>query len=106
MSPFFGASVYDDPAVYAKCSPMNFMKQVKTPTLLLVGERDAEVPSPQSFEFWRALRVLEVPSQLVVYPNEGHTISSYKHRGDLMQRITDWFNHHLAPESRCERNSP
>ena len=106
MTPFFGASVYDDPAVYAKCSPMNFIKQVKTPTLLLVGERDAEVPSPQSFEFWRALRVLGVPSQLVVYPDEGHTISSYEHRVDLMQRITDWFNHHLTPESRRERNSP
>lgn len=46
MIPFFGASVYDDPAVYARSAPINFVKQVKTPTLMLVGERDAECPAP------------------------------------------------------------
>jgi len=56
MIPYFGASVYDDPAVYAKSSPMNFIKNVKTPTLIVVGERDGEVPAPQSREFWHALK--------------------------------------------------
>ena len=55
MIPFFGASVYDDPAVYEKSSPIKFIKNVKTPTLVIVGERDAECPSPQSYEFWHAL---------------------------------------------------
>ena len=67
MIPFFGASVYDDPAVYAKSSPIKFIKNVKTPTLIVVGERDAECPAPQSFEFWHALRTLGVPTELVVY---------------------------------------
>jgi len=75
MVPYFGASVYDDPAVYAKSSPMTFIKHVKTPTLVLVGERDGECPAPQSFEFWRALKTLNVPTQLVVYPDEGHRIA-------------------------------
>ena len=44
MIPYFGASVYDDPAVYAKSSPITFIKQVKTPTLVVVGERDGECP--------------------------------------------------------------
>ena len=56
MIPFFGASVYDDPAVYAKSSAINFIKRVKTPTLVVVGDRDGECPAPQSFEFWHALR--------------------------------------------------
>ena len=56
MIPYFGASVYDDPKVYAKSSPITFIKQVKTPTLVVVGERDGECPAPQSFEFWHALK--------------------------------------------------
>ena len=56
MIPFFGASVYDDPAVYAKSSPITFIKQVKTPTLILVGDRDGECPPAQSYEFWHALQ--------------------------------------------------
>jgi dipeptidyl aminopeptidase/acylaminoacyl peptidase len=51
MIPFFGASVYDDPDVYAKSSPINFIKNVKTPTLVLVGDSDGECPPPQSYEF-------------------------------------------------------
>src|SRR5437773_10738833 len=58
MVPFFGSSVYDDPAVYEKSSPIHFIKNVKTPTLVIVGERDAECPAPQSYEFWHALKTL------------------------------------------------
>ena len=56
MTPFFGATVYDDPEVYAKSSAITFIKNVKTPTLVIVGDRDGECPAPQSFEFWHALR--------------------------------------------------
>ena len=68
MVPFFGATVYDDPAVYAKSSAINYIKQVKTPTLVVVGDRDGECPAPQSFEFWHALRAEGVKTQLVIYP--------------------------------------
>ena len=69
--PVLGASVYDAPDVYAKSSPINFIKRVKTPTVV-VGEQHAECPAPQSFEFWHALKTLGVPTELVVYPGEGH----------------------------------
>jgi dipeptidyl aminopeptidase/acylaminoacyl peptidase len=95
MIPFFGASVYDDPAVYARSAPINFVKQVKTPTLMLVGERDAECPAPQSFEFWHALKTLGVETGLVVYPNEGHGISDPEHRRDTLRRAAAWFDGHL-----------
>jgi dipeptidyl aminopeptidase/acylaminoacyl peptidase len=95
MIPFFGASVYDDPTVYAKSSPINFIKNVKTPTLILVGERDAECPAPQSYEFWHALKTLKVKTRLVVYPDEGHVVAQPKHRRDISQRTIDWFNEHL-----------
>ncbi|MFZ0917307.1 MAG: S9 family peptidase, partial [Candidatus Udaeobacter sp.] len=72
MIPFFGASVYDDPEVYEKSSPIHFIKKVKTPTLVIVGERDAECPASQSHEFWHALKTLGVPTKLIIYPGEGH----------------------------------
>jgi dipeptidyl aminopeptidase/acylaminoacyl peptidase len=95
MIPFFGASVYDDPAVYWRSSPITFIKNVKTPTLVLVGERDAECPAPQSWEFWHALKTLGVETQLVVYPNEGHAITDAEHQRDIVQRSVAWFDKYL-----------
>ncbi len=96
MIPYFGASVYDDPAVYAKSSAIDFIKQVKTPTLVVVGERDGECPAPQSFEFWHALKTLGVPTQLVVYPGEGHAFHDPKDRLDVLRRTLAWFDHYLS----------
>jgi dipeptidyl aminopeptidase/acylaminoacyl peptidase len=95
MIPFFGASVYDDPAVYEKSSPMHFIKKVKTPTLVIVGERDAECPAPQSFEFWHALRSQGVPTQLIVYAGEGHMLVNPKNRVDMQDQTVSWFNKYL-----------
>ena len=95
MKPFFGASVYDDPAVYAKSSPIEFIKNVKTPTLVLVGERDAECPAPQSYEFWHALKALNVPTQLVVYDGEGHHFEKPEHTLDRMRRTIEWFRQYM-----------
>jgi len=95
LIPFFGASVYDDPAVYAKSSPITFIKNVKTPTLILVGDRDGECPTPQSFEFWHALTDLGVENRFVVYPNEGHTVHSPEHQRDIMRRTAEWYDQHL-----------
>jgi dipeptidyl aminopeptidase/acylaminoacyl peptidase len=96
MIPYFGASVYDDPAVYAKSSPITFIKQVKTPTLVVVGERDGECPAPQSFEFWHALKTLGVPTELVVYPGEGHSFHEPKNRVDVLRRTVAWFDQYLS----------
>lgn len=91
MIPFFGASVYDDPAVYAKSSAITYIKNVTTPTLVIVGDRDGECPAPQSFEFWHALRDLGVKTQLVVYPNEGHGFRNPEHLRDRTAREIRWF---------------
>jgi dipeptidyl aminopeptidase/acylaminoacyl peptidase len=95
MLPFFGASVYDDPEVYARSSPITFIKKVKTPTLVLHGDRDSEVPTPQGYEFWHALKTLGVPTQLVIYENEGHAILRREHQRDIERRIVGWFDKYL-----------
>jgi len=95
MIPYFGASVYDDPAVYAKSAPITFVKNVKTPTLVLVGERDGECPAPQSREFWHALRTFGVDTELVIYPGEGHVFNQPEHQKDVMERLIGWFDRYL-----------
>ncbi len=101
MIPFFGASIYDDPAVYAKSDPMHFVKNVKTPTLILVGDRDGEVPMPQSVEWWHALKTLGVPTELVVYANEGHAISKPADARDYQLRTLEWFEQWFSkPEAK------
>ncbi len=95
MVPFFGASVYDDPKVYARSSPMTYIKNVKTPTLVLHGDRDSEVPTPQGYEFWHALKTLGVPTQLVIYADEGHAISKREHQRDIQRRVVAWFEKYL-----------
>ena len=98
MLPFFGASVYDDPKVYAKSSPIEFIKNVKTPTLVLHGDRDSEVPTPQGYEFWHALKALGVPTQLVIYTDEGHGIRQPAHQLDILERTVGWFDKYLRAE--------
>jgi dipeptidyl aminopeptidase/acylaminoacyl peptidase len=95
MIPYFGASVYDDPAVYAQSAPMTFIKNVRTPTLIVVGDSDKECPAPQSYEYWHALRALGVETKLVVYANEGHHFRNPAHVEDLLTRDIAWFNEHL-----------
>ncbi len=95
MIPYFGASVYDDPQVYAKSSPIGFIKQVRTPALMLAGDRDAEVPVTQSYEYWHALRDLHVPTELVIYPGEGHLFAKSADQRDVMRRMTAWFDRWL-----------
>lgn len=95
MIPYFGASVYDDPAAYARSSPINFIKNVRAPTLLLQGDRDAEVPISQSYEYWNALRRLGVPTRFVVYPDEGHAFFKRADQVDVTSRLVDWFDTYL-----------
>jgi len=96
MIPFFGASVYDDPTVYLKSAPMSFIKNVKTPTLVVAGDSDGECPPPQSYEFWHALKTLGVPTELVIYPHEGHEFADPKHSRDVIERAVGWFDRYLT----------
>jgi dipeptidyl aminopeptidase/acylaminoacyl peptidase len=92
MIPFFGMSVYDDPAMYEKSDPLHFVKKVRTPTLILVGDSDGEVPMEQSVEWQHALQSMKVPVQLVVYPGEGHLFNKPVDARDYTLRTLEWFD--------------
>jgi dipeptidyl aminopeptidase/acylaminoacyl peptidase len=95
MIPFFGSSVYDDPGIYEKSSPIHYIKKVKTPTLVVVGERDAECPAPQSYEFWHALKALGIRTQLIIYPGEGHLFIKPENQADRLDQTVAWFDKYL-----------
>ena len=92
MNSYFNASPYDDPKAYEKVSAITYIKQTKTPTLVLVGERDGESPPAQSFQFWHALKELNVPTQLYVYPDEGHEFENFDNMIDVSVRTIKWFD--------------
>jgi dipeptidyl aminopeptidase/acylaminoacyl peptidase len=95
MIPFFGASAYDDPAIYARSSAVNFIHNVKTPTFAYVGERDIECPAPQTQEFWHAMKAVNVPTSIMIYPGEGHGLRDPENLADAMQRSLAWFDKYL-----------
>ena len=98
MLPYFGASVYDDPKVYERSSPLTFIKRASAPTLLVGGDRDAEVPITQSYEYWNALRRHGVKTELVIYPDEGHSFFKRDDQVDVATRLVGWFNIYLASQ--------
>jgi len=95
MVPFFGATMYDDPAIYRAASPIESIKSATTPTLVLVGERDVECPPAQSLEFWHGLKAQGVPTRLVIYEDEGHAIRKPEHQVDQRTRTLAWFDQYL-----------
>jgi dipeptidyl aminopeptidase/acylaminoacyl peptidase len=100
MLPYFGASVYDDPKVYERSSPMTFIKNVRAPALIIAGDRDAEVPISQSYEYWNALRRHGVKTEFVVYPDEGHIFFRHADQIDVTTRVAEWFDANLGAGGR------
>jgi dipeptidyl aminopeptidase/acylaminoacyl peptidase len=95
MIPYFGKSAYDDPAAYAASSAINYMHNVKTPTFAYVGELDIECPAPQTQEFWHAMKAMNVPTSIMIYPGEGHGLRDPQHLADAQQRTLAWFDKYL-----------
>lgn len=94
MESEFEGNIYDNFDLLWKCSPLNYVKNVKTPTLLLHGERDNEVPVSQAEELYVALRKLGVDSTLVQYIGEGHGWRpdlKPQNRYDVLTRTVDWL---------------
>jgi len=98
----FGGEPYDDRKGYDDRSPIMHVRKVKTPTLLVHGEVDAKISPAQAWEFFTALKVIGVESQLALYPRTGHGITDREQQADYLQRVLCWYDSHLrnrtAPE--------
>ena len=92
---FFGTP-YENLDKFQRSSPITYVKKARTPTLILQGESDLTDPVGQSQQFYRALKLLGVPADLVMYPREGHGIAEERHILDLYKRVVDWVQRYLA----------
>lgn len=83
---------------YERLSPFNKVDRVVTPTLILGGEEDWNVPIINSEQLYLALKRLGVETQLIVYPGEYHGIDTPSYRKDLYQRYLKWFGEYLQTQ--------
>jgi dipeptidyl aminopeptidase/acylaminoacyl peptidase len=91
---FFGLP-YEKPEGFIKCSPITYVKNARTPTLILHGETDTTDPIGQGQQLYRALKRYGVASDFVVYPREGHGLREEKHLVDRLNRIIEWFDRYV-----------
>jgi dipeptidyl aminopeptidase/acylaminoacyl peptidase len=92
---YLKATPWDDPKIYADTSPMTYIKQAHTPTLIQHGNEDTRVPIPNAFQLYQGLRDQNVPVQLSIFKGFGHGINKPKANRALMQQNLDWFTRYL-----------
>lgn len=86
---------WDATDLYWDRSPMKYVKNVKTPTMILHGQVDTRVPLAQAQEFYMALKEMNVPVEFVVYPREGHGFNEPRHLVDRVRRYVKFFAKYL-----------
>ncbi len=91
---YFGTP-WEHPEVFARNSPSTYIRNARTPTLIFDGEEDASNPVGQSKGLYRALKHFGVETQMVLYPDEGHSPRRWSSNLDMFTRILDWYDRHL-----------
>ena len=83
---------WETPENWRRSSPYTYIKDAKTPTLIIIGESDRRVPYPQGQQLHTALKSLGVPVEFVHYPREGHGLREPRHRADQALRMQAWWD--------------
>ena len=90
----FGGRPWEVAAALRAHSPFSHAANVQTPTLILHSRDDRRCPVAMGKMFHRALLARGVPTQMVIYPGEGHGIRQPRHREDVLRRTLEWFERH------------
>ena len=96
---YLEATPWDDPEIYGMTSPMTYIKQASTPTLIQHGEFDARVPTPNAYELYQGLQDVGVETRLIIYKGFGHGITKPRERLAAMWHNWEWFARHIWGES-------
>jgi dipeptidyl aminopeptidase/acylaminoacyl peptidase len=91
---FWGAP-YENLDLFIKHSPVAYLKNVTTPTLIIQGEEDETDPKGQSQEMYRGLHYYHVPCEMVLYPREPHGFRELNHNVDFYRRMLEWFKRYM-----------
>src|SRR5262252_2573813 len=92
---YLGKDPVDDPEIYRKTSPISYIKNARTPTLIQHGELDRRVPIANAYELRQALENRGVKVEMIVYKGFGHPITKPKAMRAVMEHNLAWFNHYL-----------
>jgi dipeptidyl aminopeptidase/acylaminoacyl peptidase len=106
---YFDAWPWQDPQFYVDHSAVLHAGNVKTPTLVVHGERDERVPTSQGWEFYTALRKVGVPTDLLLLPRQPHGPREPRLQRTVMTWTLDWIDKYTlaAPAARAtRRNAP
>ena len=103
---YLGDDPVDDPSIYAKTSPMHYIKKATTPTLIQHGEFDRRVPIPNAYELRQGLEDRGVPVEMVVYKGYGHGITKPKSMRAVMEHNLAWFNHYIFGDPKPDLTAP
>ncbi len=95
----FRGMPWNNPSVYERWSPSNFVEEFKTPTLVIHGELDYRVPLGQGLQLFTGLQMRQVPSKLLIFPDEGHWILKPQNSILWYNSFIDWVKEHTAPKS-------
>lgn len=102
-----GKLPWADPKEYRAGSPLYNVGKITTPTLIHVGQNDARVPAAHSRTLYRALKYyVKVPTELIVYPDEGHGLTTYKHRKAKMEWDVAWFDRYILDKPTEDPETP
>ena len=103
---WFKAPPFEDPQDYVNRSPITYIKNVKTPLMLILGEADYRTPpAAGGEEMFRALKFLKRPVIMVRFPGESHELSRSGqpwHRVERLDHIVGWFDKYLQGMSKPE----
>lgn len=80
---------------YRDHSPIFYVHQATTPTLIMYGENDRRVPLPQGYEMYRGLKANGVPTELVIFPRAGHGPRELRHRLYKMNKEFQWLDKYI-----------
>jgi dipeptidyl aminopeptidase/acylaminoacyl peptidase len=92
---YLKATPWDDPQIYAKTSPITYIKSAKAPTLIQHGELDKRVPIPNAYELYQGLQDQNVPVKLIVYKGFGHGLTKPKANLAAMEHNFEWFEKYV-----------
>ncbi|HLX45301.1 MAG TPA: S9 family peptidase [Bryobacteraceae bacterium] len=96
---YLKATPWEDPEIYRKTSPITYINQAKTPTLIQHGELDKRVPIPNGYELYQGLKDRNVPVKMIVYKGFGHGINKPKQQRAVMEHNYEWFSQWIWGET-------
>jgi dipeptidyl aminopeptidase/acylaminoacyl peptidase len=92
-----GKAYYEDPAVFEKWNPVNHVTAWKTPQLVITSEKDFRIPDTQGIAAFTALQRRDIPSRLLIYPDENHWVLKPKNSVQWYDEVFGWMGRYLKP---------